>query len=193
MTRIISLLINNTKNDRNCQGMNTNLRKVVLIAFYTALFVVLSLYGTINLSGMKLTMQNLPIYVGSIMLGAAPGAIIGFAGMFINQLITYGFTATTLFWVLPQTIIGAICGYIFENKIVKVGGGTKFWICIISLQVLLTIINTIVIMIDALIYGYFSFLVVFGPFALRLMISIIVGIVYCILIPLIVKLIKKIH
>ena len=193
MTRIISLLINNTKNDRNCQGMNSNLRKVVLIAFYTALFVVLSLYGTINLSGMKLTMQNLPIYVGSIMLGAAPGAIIGFAGMFINQLITYGFTATTLFWVLPQTIIGAICGYIFENKIVKVGGGTKFWICIISLQVLLTIINTIVIMIDSLIYGYFSFLVVFGPFALRLMVSIIVGIVYCILIPLIVKLIKKIH
>lgn len=187
------MLINNTKNDRNCQGMNTNLRKVVLIAFYTALFVVLSLYGTINFSGMKLTIQNLPIYVGAIMLGAAPGAVIGFSGMFINQLITYGFSATTLFWVLPQTIIGALCGYIFENKIVRVGGGIKFWICIISLQVLLTIINTIVIMIDALIYGYFNFLVVFGPFVLRIMISIIIGIVYCILIPLIVKLIKKIH
>jgi len=187
------LLINNTKNDRNCQGMNTNLRKVVLIAFYTALFGVLSLYGTINLSGVKLTIQNLPIYVGAIMLGAAPGAIIGFAGMFINQLITYGFSATTLFWVLPQTIIGAACGHIFESKIVKVGSGNKFWICIITLQILLTILNTIVILIDSLIYGYFNFLVVFGPFVLRIMISMIVGVVYCILIPLIIKLIKKIH
>ena len=173
--------------------MNTNLRKFVLIAFYTALFVVLSLYGTINFSGMKLTIQNLPIFVGAITLGAAPGAIIGFAGMFINQLITYGFTATTLFWVLPQTIIGATCGYIFENKIVKVGSGTKFWICIISLQVVLTILNTIVILVDSLIYGYFNFLVVFGPFVLRIMVSIIVGVVYCIVIPPIIKLIKKIH
>lgn len=187
------MLINNTKNDRNCQGMNTNLRKVVLIAFYTALFVVLSLYGTINLSGMKLTIQNLPIYVGAIMLGAVPGAAIGFAGMFINQLITYGFSATTLFWVLPQTIIGGICGYIFENKIIRVGSGIKFWICIITLQVILTVINTIVILIDSLIFGYFSFLVVFGPLVLRIMVSIIVGIIYCIVIPPIIKLIKKIH
>ena len=142
---------------------------------------------------MRLTLQNLPIYVGAITLGAAPGAIIGFAGMFINQMYVYGFSATTLFWVLPQTILGAVCGYLFENKKVKLSGGIKFWVCIISLQVLLTVINTIVMLIDSLIYGYYSFLVIFGPFILRIMISILVGIVYCVIIPVIVKFIKKIH
>ena len=187
------MLINNTKNDRNCQDMNNNVKKLVLISLYTAIFVVLSIYGTVSFSGMKLTLQNLPIYIGAITLGSAPGAIIGFLGMLINQLVTYGFSATTLFWVLPQTIIGGVCGYLFENKIVKVGGGVKFWITIIVLQVVLTILNTVVIAVDALIYGYYNFIVVFGPFILRIMVSILVGIVYSIVVPVIVKMTKKIH
>lgn len=187
------MLINNTKNDRNCQDMNNNVKKLVLISLYTAIFVVLSIYGTVSFSGMKFTLQNLPIYIGAITLGSAPGAIIGFLGMLINQLVTYGFSATTLFWVLPQTIIGGVCGYLFENKIVKVGGGVKFWITIIVLQVVLTILNTVVIAVDALIYGYYNFIVVFGPFILRIMVSILVGIVYSIVIPVIVKMTKKIH
>ena len=170
------MLINNTKNDRNCQDMNTNVKKLVLIALYAAIFVVLSIFGTINFSGMKLTSQNLPIYIGAITLGSAPGAIIGFAGMLINQLVTYGFSATTLFWVLPQTIIGGTCGYFFENKKVKVGGGLKYWVCILGLQVALTVLNTIVIAIDALLYGYYNFIIVFGPFILRIMVSVLVGI-----------------
>ena len=187
------MLINNTKNDRNCQDMNTNLKKLVFIALYTAIFVVLSIYGTINLYGMKLTLQNLPIYVGAISLGSIAGATIGFAGMFINQMITYGFTATTLFWVIPQTIIGGVCGYLFENKKVKVGGGLKFWICIITLQVVLTILNTIIIAIDAIVFGYYSFIVVFGPLILRMMVSILTGIVYCLVLPAINRMTKKIH
>lgn len=187
------MLINNTKNDRKCQDMNNKIKKIVLIAMYTALFVVLSLYGTINLSGMKLTLQNLPIFIAAITLGSIPGAIVGFAGMFINQILTYGFTATTLFWVLPQTIVGAICGYLFENKLVKVSGGLKFWVCIVALQVLLTVLNTIVILVDSLVFGYYSFILVFGPLVLRIMVSILVGIVYCIIIPPIMNLIKKIH
>ena len=173
--------------------MSMKLRKLVFVALYTAIFVVLSIYGTINLSGMKITLQNIPMYVGAISLGSVAGATIGFAGMFINQILTYGFTATTLFWVLPQTIVGGVCGYLFENKKVKVGGGLKFWICIITLQVVLTILNTVVIAIDAFVFGYYSFIVVFGPLILRMMVSILTGIVFCIIIPVIIRMTKKIH
>ena len=187
------MLINNTKNDRNCQDMNTNVKKLVLIATYTAIFVVLSIFGTVNFSGMKLTLQNLPLYVGAISLGSVAGATIGFCGMFANQLLTYGFSATTLFWVLPQTIIGGICGYIFENKKVKLSSGLKFWIFMLSLQVGLTILNTVVIAVDALIYGYYNYLIVFGPLILRVMISALTGVLYCIIIPVIIRMTKKIH
>ena len=173
--------------------MNMNIKKIILMSLYIAIFVVFSLYATINMYGMKLTLQNLPIYVGAITLGATPGALIGFVGMFINQLITYGFSATTLFWVLPQTILGAICGYLFENKTVKVGGGLKFWICIIALQTIVTILNTIVMVVDALIYGYYTFLGVFGTFVFRMMVSVLTGIIFCIVIPALIKFIKKIH
>lgn len=183
--------INNTKNDRNCQDMNS--RKIVLIALYTALFVVLSLYGTVNVYNMKLTLQNLPIYIGAITMGSVPGSIIGFVGMFTNQMITYGFTATTLLWVLPQTVVGALCGYLFENKYVKPKQSIKFYICMVLLQAILTIINTVIICVDAVVYGYYNYILVFGPLIPRIMVAVLTGIIYCLIIPLIVNAIKKIH
>ena len=173
--------------------MKVNIKKTVLIALYTSLFVVLSLYGTINLYGLKITIQNIAIYMVAFTMGMLPGTIVGFAGMFINQMLTYGFQATTLFWVLPQTILGAVTGYIFENNFVNVSNGKKFWITIISLQILLTILNTISLLIDSLIYGYYNFFTVFGTLVIRLMISILTGIVFSIVIPILEKITKKIH
>ena len=173
--------------------MKLDLRKIVLIALYTALFVILSLYGTINFQSLKITIQNLPIYISGITLGTFPGAIVGFAGMLINQMVTYGFTATTLFWVLPQTILGAVCGYIFENKIVKCEGSQKFFVTIILLQVLVTLLNTVSMAVDAIVFGYFNYIVVFGSLVVRIMVSILTGIVFFITIPIIVNLVKKIH
>ena len=57
----------------------------------------------------------------------------------------------------------------------------------------MTLLNTLVILIDSLIFGYYSFVYVFGSLIVRLMSSILVGIVYCIVLPFIVNAIKKIH
>ena len=107
--------------------MKWNTKKVVLVALYSALFVVLSMFGTLNFHTIKVTSQNLPIYIAAMTMGMVPGAIVGFIGMFTSQILTYGFQTTTLFWVLPQTIIGGICGYIFENSIVKVEETPRFY------------------------------------------------------------------
>lgn len=174
--------------------MKFDVKKLVLVALYTALFVVLSLYGTIQLApNMKITMQNLPIYIAGITLGAANGAAVGFVGMFINQMITYGFGPTTLFWVLPQTILGGAVGYLFENKIVKITSGVKFYVVISFLQLLVTLLNTIVFAVAGMIEGYYNYLLVFGPLIVKLMLSVMTGFVYSILIPIIVNLTKKIH
>ena len=173
--------------------MKLDVRKIVSIAFYVAAFVILSIYGTLNFQGIKITSQNLPIYVAAITLGSVPGALVGFIGMFISQLITYGFQATTLFWVIPQTALGALCGYIFENKIVTIEKLNRFSAIIILLQLFVTLLNTIIYAIDGLILGYFNYIVIFGPLVVRIMSSIFTGVVYCILIPVLVKAVKKIH
>lgn len=171
--------------------MKLNIKNMVRIALYTAIFVVLSLYGTINLKGLKITIQNLPIYVAAITGGVVPGALVGFIGMFLNQMLTYGFQATTLFWVLPQTILGVACGYIFENEIIKLNNKKKFFVTIIVLQIMVTLLNTIVLLIDSIVYGYYNILVIFGLLIIRIMLSILTGIVFCFIITFIVDLTKK--
>ena len=174
--------------------MKFDVKKLVLIALYTALFVILSIYGTISPApNMKITIQNLPIYLAGITLGAVPGAVVGFAGMLLNQMITYGFTTTTLFWVLPQTILGAVTGYLFENGIVKMKSNIRFHVTIAFLQILVTILNTIVYAIAGMIEGYYNYILVFGPFIVKLMISVMTGLVFSVVIPIIIKLTKKIH
>ena len=173
--------------------MKWDAKKYVLVALYSALFVVLSIFGTLNFQSIKITTQNLPIYLAGITCGMIPGALVGFVGMFISQILTYGFQTTTLFWVLPQTILGAVCGYIFENSLVKVNEEPKFYVTIILLQLLITILNTLVNIVDGLINGYFNYITILGSLVVRIIASVLTGIIFCIIIPPLVKLIKKIH
>lgn len=186
--------INDTKNERNCQDMDAKIKKIIYVAVYASLFIILGKFVTIDLGNLRITIKSLPIYVGAITLGPIEGALIGFVGELVLQLTgQYGFTATTLFWVLPYVVIGAVCGIVFENKIVKFNGGIKYGVFIVSLQVLLSILNTIVIFIDSMIFGYYSFVYVFGSLIVKLMSAILTGIVYSIILPFIVNAIKKIH
>lgn len=173
--------------------MNKDIKKIVIIALYSALFVVLSIFGTVNMQNIKITTQNLPIYLAGMTLGMVPGAIVGFIGMFISQVLTYGFQTTTLFWVLPQTILGAVCGYIFENSYVEASETPKFYVVVIFMQLLITALNTIVNVIDGLINGYYNFITIFGPLVVRIITSILTGILLCVIIPPLIRLIKKIH
>ena len=173
--------------------MKWETKKYVLVALYSALFVVLSIFGTLNFQTIKVTTQNLPIYLAGITCGMIPGALVGFVGMFTSQILTYGFQTTTLFWVLPQTILGAACGYIFENSLVKANENPKFYATIIFLQLLITILNTFVNIIDGLVNGYFNYLTILGSLVVRIIVSVLTGIIFCIIIPPLVKLIKKIH
>lgn len=173
--------------------MKNNIKTIIFSAVYASLMTVLSIYGTFSFHNIKFTLQNIPLYLAAITLGAIPGAMVGFIGMFINQMLTYGFTTTTLFWVLPHTIIGMFVGYLFEKKIIKVESELKFCATIIVAQILLTLLNTVAFFIDSTIYGYYSFVVVFGELIIRIMIGVITGIAFCMILPLLVKLAKKIH
>ena len=78
-------------------------KRLALDAMLAAMFVVLSLFS-INLPGMKITLDSLPILVGAALLGPLDGLAVGLIGSFLNQMITYGFTATTLLWILPPIL-----------------------------------------------------------------------------------------
>ena len=174
--------------------MNTRIKNMIYISLFVAIFVIFGRIATLDFGTMKLSIKSFPVYVGAVILGPVEGLLIGLVGELVLQLIgPYGFTATTLFWVIPYAVIGASCGFAFENKVVKLNGGLKYWLFIISLQVVLTLLNTVVILIDSIIFGYYSFIYVYGSLITRLMTSILVGIIYSVVLPFVISAIKKIH
>ena len=58
------------------------------------------------------------------------------------------------------------------------------------IHLIITLLNTVVIYVDSKIMGYYNFVYVFGSFVLRILTSIVVGIVYACIIPIIIRIIK---
>ena len=170
----------------------TKIKKIAFTGVLIGIFVVLGSYLSINAYNIKITFQNLPLFIGAILYGPIDGFIIGFVGMFICQLISpYGLTYTTFLWCMPQAITGAILGYVINKHEIKVENNPKFWILIIMMHLVITILNTIVIYIDSKIMGYYSFVYVFGSFVLRVLTSIVVGVIYACLLPIMLRIIKS--
>lgn len=167
-----------------------NVKKVTMTGILIGAFVILGTYLSITPYNIKITFQNLPLFIGAIMFGPVEGFLIGFLGMLISQLLTYGASYTIIFWCLPQAIAGAILGYIIKKYNIKVESGPKFWTIIIMIHLIITLLNTVVIYVDSKIMGYYNFVYVFGSFVLRILTSIVVGIVYACIIPIIIRIIK---
>ena len=134
-------------------------RETVLKALFIALHVVLC-YLTIRLWNMNITLSGLPIIIGAALFGPVAGLEIGLIGSFLAQILQYGFTATTLLWIIPAGVRGLTVG----------------WYAMSSL--LVTIINTVVMYLDSVIYGYFSYAYVFGALAFRLLSALITSVIY---------------
>ena len=99
----------------------TKIKKIAFTGVLIGIFVVLGSYLSINAYNIKITFQNLPLFIGAILYGPIDGFIIGFVGMFICQLISpYGLTYTTFLWCMPQAITGAILGYVINKHEIKV-------------------------------------------------------------------------
>ena len=73
---------------------HTNVKKLTLTGILIGAFVILATYLSMDLYNIKITFQNLPMFLGAIMYGPVEGFLIGFIGMFINQLLAYGFSPT---------------------------------------------------------------------------------------------------
>lgn len=155
-------------------------QRITLDAIMIALFVGLSFLSFI-VAGVKVTIEDLPVVICAVAFGPIDAAIVGFLGEFMNQMLTYGFTPTTLLWILPAVVRGLFIGICIHamkkrhttEEIFK----TKrtiwiFVICAIS-GILASICNTFAYYVDSNMYGYYSYALVFGVFWIRIVIGII--------------------
>lgn len=174
--------------------MNKNVKFLCLSAVMAALYVGLD-YLAVTMSApfggtLKLSVAGLAVIVVAAFCGPLWGAATGFVGALIGQMITYGFTATTLLWVMPAVFRGIVFGLLF----IAVKRSTNVFLLLIPTllsALVVTAINTLVMYLDAKIYHY--------PVALfgialvnRIIAAVITAVIFALILPPILTLLKKV-
>ena len=156
-----------------------NARRICYIALLAAMYYVLNLLEIRAPGNLHVTLDTLPVMVSALLLGPLDAALVAFFGELLNQVISpYGITATTLLWLMPPVIYALIIGAAarkqtekpLETRIVLC-----YVVCILA-AIVRTAANTLVIWADSVIYGYYSFAIVFGAAAIRFVTGIVAAI-----------------
>ena len=167
--------------------MNRNLVSVKRIAIdgvLAAIFFSLT-FLSVEIGGIKLTFDSLAVVIAAMLFGSVDGLAVGLVGAFLEQMVRYGFTATTLLWIVPPAVRGLVVGlgvcffprklslsYIWNRKRPFV----YLAVCIVA-AILTSVSNTFVYYVDAKMYGYYSYELIFGVFFVRILTGIATAVV----------------
>lgn len=155
--------------------MQTKTKRMATNAMLAALYFALSMLA-VPVGGLKLTFEHLPVIVAALMFGPVDALIVGALGELANQMLTYGFTVTTLLWMTPAMFRGlsmGLCakllsGYVGLNAVIEKKLPIAFWvICVIS-GLICSLLNTFTLYVDSKMFGYYSYAMVFGVLWVRL-------------------------
>ena len=158
----------------------TKTKRLALDAMLAAMFVVLSLFS-INLPGMKITLDSLPILIGAALLGPLDGLAVGLVGSFLNQMITYGFTVTTLFWILPAGLRGLFVGLYAKRHGFSMTTPQTVFITVLT-ALFVTALNTLLLYVDSWVYSY-SYAAALPTLLLRIAAGVITAVVFSLILP----------
>lgn len=134
-------------------------------------------YLAIDLTTVKITFESLPIFLAAIMFGPVDGLAVGAVGTLIYQLLRYGFSATTLLWMFPYMLLGVLIGLFAKYNGYR-PGRIPTLVAVTFGELLVTALNTGVIYADSKIYGYYYPMIILGSLAVRLIISLVKGVLF---------------
>ncbi|MBR3401124.1 MAG: ECF transporter S component [Parasporobacterium sp.] len=152
---------------------------ICLCAVSVALHIILELFLTIRIGNeLKITLAALPFLVIAFICGPVEGFVTGLIGAFLSQLLTFGITVTTPFWILPYAMQGLVAGLIFKafkNRISirSVGIG------IFASGFLSVILTWIASYLDGVVFfKYMTLEVLIGLIPIRLLVWAVLSVIY---------------
>ena len=158
-----------------------SVRVLCRLAILAALYVLLTTMVSIRAGNLRITFASLPVVVSALLYGPWEAATVALLGEFMNQMLTYGFTATTPLWLIPPVVRGVIVGIVAVRC--KKGGRAlesrpvPYYGTCIAAALATTVCNTAIIGVDGLIYHYFTWPLIFGDLAIRLFTGVITAVV----------------
>ena len=151
-------------------------KRLVLDALLIALFFVLS-SAAVTIGGIKLTFASLPGILAAMLFGPIDGFVVGFLGAFLEQMLHFGFTPTTLLWILPPAIRGLLVGlgtlaFKKQMSLENILSDRRPWVYYavnLVTAVVVSLCNTMVYYLDSIIYDYYSYALIFGVLGMRIL------------------------
>lgn len=150
-------------------------RRLALNAVMVALYFALSMLA-VPMGGLKLTFEHLPIIITALLFGPMDALLVGALGELINQMLTFGFTPTTILWMTPAMFRGLSMGlcarflgkYVGLSAVIEKKLPVAFLVtCVIS-GLICSLLNTFTLYVDSKMFGYYSYAMVFGVLWVRL-------------------------
>ena len=152
-----------------------------LCAACIALHIILEVFCAIRIGNdLKISFATLPFVVVALLCGPVEGLVTGLLGTFLSQLITYGVTITTPFWIIPGALQGLTAGLIFiafkrKTKLVPIG------VTCFASGLVLVIFNWIASYFDGVVFfKYWTMEVLIGLIPIRLLVWVGLAVVYTI-------------
>lgn len=145
--------------------------RICMTGMLAALYLALNLVG-FRAWSFHVTFASLPVVVGALLFGPVEGMLIAFIGEFFNQVLSYGVSPTTALWLIPPAVRGLVVG----SAALAMKKGPKrlderpvlcYGICMAA-ALCTTAVNTLVMYLDSVIMGYYSFAYVFGSAVIRI-------------------------
>ena len=164
--------------------MQNKTKRMATNAMLAALYFALSMLA-IPVGGLKLTFEHLPVIIAALMFGPVDALVIGALGELANQMMTYGFTVTTVLWMAPAMFRGLSMGlcakflskYVGANAVIEKKLPLAFLVtCVIS-GLICSLLNTFTLYVDSKMFGYYSYAMVFGVLWIRLAASAVSSVV----------------
>lgn len=151
-------------------------KRIVIDAMLIALFFVLNMVA-IKAGNIRITFASMSVILCAVLYGPADACIVAACGEFLNQMLSYGLSPTLPLWILPPVFRGLIIGFasflLFKKgKYIEKNPVFMYTACILGALVT-TAANTLVIYIDSVLYGYYSFAYVFGDAVIRIISSVV--------------------
>ena len=150
-------------------------KRLALNAVMVALYFAMSMLA-VPMGGLKLTFEHLPIIICALVFGPVDAMLVGALGEFINQMFTFGMTPTTVLWMMPAIFRGLSMGlacllakkYMGLDAVLRQKAPIVFLVVCVLSGLICSFINTLVLLLDSKLYGYYSYALVFGVFWIRM-------------------------
>lgn len=161
---------------------NRSIYRLVLNALLVAMYYLLATLFSVELGGLKITVEALPVVLCAVIFGPADAALVGGIGEFLNQMMgRYGLMVTTPLWVLPAVVRGLFVGLcmlpvkkscdfkdLFKGKRLLIFYAT----CLMSAMIV-SCLNTFTLYVDSNMFGYYTYALVFGSFLYRILLGLL--------------------